>query len=513
MENLFLKQDATGLAALVATGEVSPDQLLDIALERVADLNPHLNAVVLLREPVARAAIARGLPDGPFRGVPFLMKDLGAAAIDFPTNNGSKLTPGMVWGYDSEIFLRMQATGLVPFGRTTSPELGVGPVTESQAYGGPTRNPWNLGHTSGGSSGGSGAAVAAGIVPAAHGSDGGGSVRIPASSCGLVGFKPTRARLPSGPMAGEGWGGMAMDGFLTRSLRDSAGLLDAVRGADVGAPYWAPPMQNSFVAAMSRSPGLLKVRFSTHTLGGDKVHPDCAAAVENTAALLAGLGHHVEEFRIPVDLDVTAMMLAWTSIVACGTALSVRNMLGDAPLDPAMIEGVTRGAIAHADHVSGANYLAAVNEIHAFGRRMAHVFDDCDVLITPTLATPPAPVGRYKPDNEDFVAYRTGKDGVFDYSPFTAIFNASGQPAVSLPLHWTEDDLPVGVHLAMGFGDDERLMSLSAQIEAAAPWAATQQTLLDRGGVVTGRNPTAKGSVARNVHRIDHLLGNGTRGG
>jgi len=410
MKETYLKQDATGLAAMVASGDASPDQLLDIALEQVTDLNPHLNAVVLLRESVAREAIARGLPDGPFRGVPFLMKDLGAAAIDFPTNNGSKLTQAMVWGHDSEIFLRMRATGLVPFGRTTSPELGVGPVTESQAYGGPTRNPWNLGHTSGGSSGGSGAAVAAGIVPAAHGSDGGGSVRIPASSCGLVGFKPTRARLPSGPMAGEGWGGMAMDGFLTRSLRDTAALLDAVRGADVGAPYWAPPMQDSFIAALSQPPGTLRVRYATRKLGGDPIHPECVAAVEKTATLLADLGHHVEEFRIPPDLDVTAMMLAWTKIVACGTALSVRNMLAGAPLDPAMIEGVTRGAIAYADQISGADYLAAVNEIHAFGRRMAHVFDDCDVLVTPTLASPPAPVGQHKPDNEDFVEYRTGKE-------------------------------------------------------------------------------------------------------
>ncbi len=484
MKELYLKQDATGLAALLAKGEVSPDQVLDIALEQVAKLNPELNAVVHLRESVARDAIRRGLPKGPFRGVPFLMKDLGAAAIDFPTNNGSKLTEGMVWGHNSEIFLRMRATGLVPFARTTSPEMGVGPVTESQVYGGPTRNPWNPGHTSGGSSGGSGAAVAAGIVPVAHGSDGGGSVRIPASSCGLVGFKPTRARLPSGPMAGEGWGGMAMDGFLTRSLRDTAALLDAVRGADVGAPYWAPPMQGSFVAAMARPPEALRVRFATHTLGGDRVHPECVIAVEKTAALLAGLGHHVEEFRTPADLDVTAMMLAWTRIVACGTALAIRNNLGDAPLDPALIEGVTRGALAYADQVSGSDYLAAVNAVHAFGRRMAHVFDDCDVLVTPTLATPPARVGAYKPDNEDFVDYRTGKGGVFDYSPFTAIFNASGQPAVSLPLHWSGDGLPVGVHLAMGFGQDEALMSLSAQIETAAPWAATQLGLIEKGGII-----------------------------
>lgn len=485
MKDIYLKQDATGLAALVAGGEVSPDELLDIALDRATELNPDLNAVVHLREGAARAAIKRGLPQGPFRGVPFMIKDLGAAAIDYPTSSGSKLMKDMVWDHDSEIFLRMQATGLVTFARTTSPELGVGPVTESQAYGGPTRNPWNLGHTSGGSSGGSGAVVAAGIVPVAHGSDGGGSVRIPASSCGLVGFKPTRALLPSGPKSGEGWGGMAMDGFLTRSLRDTAALLDAVRGPDLGTPYWAPPMQNSFVAAMTRAPGALRVRFATHTMDGVPLHPECVVAVEKTAKLLESLGHQVEEFHPAADLDVGAMMQAWTKIVACGTALTVRAALKGAPLDPAMIEGVTRGTLTYADQISGSDYLAAVDTIHAFGRRMAHVFTDCDVLVTPTLATPPAPVGQLKPDNEDFVDYRNGKDGVFDYSPFAAIFNASGQPAVSLPLHWSADGLPVGVHLAMAFGDDERLMSLCAQLETAAPWAATQAGLIDRGGIAT----------------------------
>ncbi|PCH70161.1 MAG: hypothetical protein COC12_08625 [Rhodobacteraceae bacterium] len=234
---------------------------------------------------------------------------------------------------------------------------------------------------------------------------------------------------------------------------------------------------------MSRPPGALRVRFSTRSLTGAALHPDCVEAVENTARLLEGLGHEVEEFHLPADLDVRAMMLAWTKIVACGTALTVRSYLGDTPLDPTLIEGVTRGALTYADTVSGADYLAAVNAVHAFGRRMAHVFDDCDVLLTPTLAAPPAPVGQYKPDNEDFLDYRTGKGGVFDYSPFTAIFNASGQPSVSLPLHWSGDGLPVGLHLAMGFGDDERLMSLCAQIDAAAPWAPMQQTLLTKGGI------------------------------
>lgn len=481
MKSTYLRQDATGLAALVAKGEVTAEELLDTALALTEERNPALNAVVNLNEGAARQAIRDGLPAGPFAGVPFLLKDLGAEARAYPTCSGSKLFAGTEWSYDSEIFLRMRATGVVTYGRTTSPELGVGPVTESQVYGGPTRNPWNTGHTSGGSSGGSGAAVAAGIVPMAHGSDGGGSVRIPASSCGLVGFKPTRARLPDGPASGEGWAGMAIDGFLSRSLRDTAKMLNACAGPDLGAPYVAPPLEIGYLEAMNRDPGRLRVRYATTTLSGAPIDPECVAAVEKTAKLLADLGHEVEEFRPAADLGVEAMMMAWTTVVACGTALSVRKKLNGAPLDPDMVEGVTRAAIAYASRLDGADYLDAVEEVHAFGRRMAHVFLGCDLLLTPTLATPPAPVGKYKPDFEDFVAYRNGPGSVFEYSPYTAIFNASGQPAVTLPLHWSAEDLPVGVHLAMAFGEDERLMSVAAQLERAAPWANKQLSLIEGG--------------------------------
>ncbi|MDN5789209.1 amidase, partial [Pseudorhodobacter sp.] len=225
--------DATDVAASVACGKVSPAELLDHALAAVDQFNPDLNAVVLVQEKVARASIANGLPRGPFRGVPFLLKDLGCEAIDFPSHNGSRLLQNTQYGKDSAIFQRIRATGVVTFGRTTSPEGGIGVATESAVYGGPTRNPWDVNHTSGGSSGGAAAAVAAGIVPFAHGSDGGGSVRIPASSCGLFGFKPTRARLPYWPYAGEGWAGMAIDGFLTRSVRDTAVMRDACEGTDL----------------------------------------------------------------------------------------------------------------------------------------------------------------------------------------------------------------------------------------------------------------------------------------
>ena len=467
--------DATELAGMVARGEVTPTELLDAALAAVDQRNPALNAVVLVQEGAARQAIAQGLPPGPFRGVPFLLKDLGCEAVDFPGHNGSRLVANTVYKGDSAIFARMRATGVVTFGRTTSPEGGIGAATESAVYGGPTRNPWNLDHTSGGSSGGAGAAVAAGIVAFAHGSDGGGSVRIPASSCGLFGFKPTRARLPDGPASGEGWAGMSIDGFLTRSVRDTATMLDACMGPDLGAPYAAPALLRSHADAISRPPRRLRVALCDTTLTGDPIHPQVAAAVRAAGALLASLGHHVEPGR-PEQADVPMMMRAWTDIVAVGTALSIRTALSGRDM-AGLVEGVGRGAVAHAESLSPLRYLQAVGEIHTFARQMARYFRSPsqpggpDILLTATLAEPPARVGRFAHTTTDYVAYRTGPEGIFAYSPFCAIFNASGQPAASLPLAMSDDGLPIGIHLAAPYGLDEDLIALCAEIEAAQPWA------------------------------------------
>lgn len=461
-------RDATELAGLVAAGEVTPTELLDAALAAVEARNPAINAVVLMQEGVARQSIARGLPPGPFRGVPFLIKDLGIEAKDFPSHNGSRLLANTVYSGDSAIFSRIRATGVVTFGRTTSPEGGIGAATEAAVYGGPTRNPWNLDHTPGGSSGGAGAAVAAGIVAFAHGSDGGGSVRIPASSCGLFGFKPTRARLPDGPYAGEGWAGMAIDGFLTRSVRDTAVMLDACEGADPGAPYWAPPLQRGHAAAISRPPRRLRVGIVDTTFTGAPIHPEVAEAVRAAGRLLEGLGHSVEP--VTVRADVPMMMRAWTDIVAIGTALGIRGALKGRPLTADLVEGVGRGAVAHAETLHPTRYLGAVGEIHAFGRQMAAEFDGIDILLSATLAEPPARVGRFNHATEDYVAYRTGPEGIFAYSPFCAVFNASGQPAASLPLGWSSGGLPVGIHLAAAFGQDETLIALCAEVERAAPW-------------------------------------------
>ncbi len=467
-------RDATELAGLVARGEVTPDELLDAALAAVAARNPALNAVVMVKEDAARRAIAAGLPRGPFRGVPFLLKDLGCEAAEYPSNNGSRLFANTVYPGDSNIFGRIRATGVVTFGRTTSPEGGIGAATEAAVYGGPTRNPWNLDHTSGGSSGGAGAAVAAGIVAMAHGSDGGGSVRIPASCCGLFGFKPTRARLPDGPWSGEGWGGMAIDGFLTRSVRDTAAMLDACQGADLGAPYWAPPLAQGHAQAISRPPRRLRVALCDTTLTGTPLHPEVAGAVRATGRLLESLGHRVEPGRPAAD--VAGMMRAWTDIVAVGTALSIRTALKGRPLTPDLVEAVARGACAHAETLHPTRYLEALEEIHDFGRAMAAWFrpeegTGPDILLTATLAEPPARVGRFAHTTEDYVGYRTGPGGVFDYSPFCAVFNASGQPAASLPLAMSQAGLPVGLHLAAPFGADEELIALCAEIEQAAPWA------------------------------------------
>ena len=469
----YRSHDALALAGLVRSKQVTPDELLDLALERTAATDEQIAAVVLPQVDRARRAIAAGLPDGPFTGVPFLIKDLGCEAVDFPSNLGSALYREHRYSVDSEMFTRLERAGLVIFARTTSPEFGIGPTAEASVYGPPTRNPWNPAHVAGGSSGGSGAAVAAGIVPAAHGSDGGGSVRIPASSCGLFGLKPTRARLPDGPLAGEGWAGMAIDGFLTRSVRDTAALIDATHGPDLGAPYFAPPLDGSLLEAIATPPRRLRIAWSQRSFTGDAVHGDCQAAVAHTAALCAELGHEMVEHDPSIDIE--RFMRAWTNIVACGTQLTVRSReaeLGRAA-SPEELDGVTRGAVALGRTISGADYLEAVNTVHGVGRQTALLLADergFDMLLTATLAEPPAKIGRFKPDNENFLDYRLGPNGVLAYSPFTALANGTGQPAMSVPLFWNADGLPVGTHFMARPGEEALLLQLAAQLEQAEPW-------------------------------------------
>lgn len=476
----FFLLDAVALAQKIRQNEVTAEALLNESARRAKKHNTALNALADIDYKAGEKLLAETDRAAALYGVPTLIKDLGAESVDFHTNSGSQLFSRSKVSQNSSIYDRMRQAGLVPFGRTTSPEFGVGPVTEAGFYGAPTRNPWNSNHTSGGSSGGSGAAVAAGIVPVAHGSDGGGSVRIPASCCGLVGFKPTRARLPDGPFNGEGWAGMAIDGFLTRSLRDTAVLLDSCAGPDLGAPYYAPPLKGSHVAALETKPKRLKILYLDRDFVGNPIHEECARAVAQAADTLKNLGHDVHPWEFEIGAEVQKMMRAWTKIVATGVHLAVRSKIGAE--NPAVypMDGVTRGAFEYGKSLCGADYLEAVGIIHGFGRIMADVFRQFDVLLSPTLAQPPAAVGRYKPTNQDFFDYRNGADGVFAYSPYTAVFNASGQPAISLPTYWTADDLPIGIHLASEFGADELLFKLSSEIEQHLPWAQKQQQLIRR---------------------------------
>ncbi|MBT4873236.1 MAG: amidase [Marinovum sp.] len=476
----FFELDAVALAEKIRQNEVRPEALLQEAARRAQKHNAAFNALSDIDEATGEKLLAKTDTAAALYGVPTLIKDLGAEAVDFHTNSGSQLFARSNVLQNSSIYNRMRQAGLVPFGRTTSPEFGVGPVTEAGFYGAPTRNPWNSNHTCGGSSGGSGAAVAAGIVPVAHGSDGGGSVRIPASCCGLVGFKPTRARLPDGPFHGEGWAGMAIDGFLSRSLRDTAVLLDSCAGPDLGAPYYAPPLNDSHVAALEAKRERLKILYLDRDFAGNPIHEECARAVAQAADALKNLGHDVHPWRFDIGPEVQKMMRAWTKIVAAGVHLAVRSKIGASEPDSGAMDGVTLGAFEYGKSLLAADYLEAVGVIHGFGRTMADVFRHFDVLLSPTLAQPPAAVGRYKPTNQDFVDYRNGADGVFAYSPYTAVFNASGQPAISLPTYWTADDLPIGIHLATEFGADELLLNLSSQIEQNVPWAQKQQQLIRR---------------------------------
>ncbi|MDF2231888.1 amidase [Albimonas sp. CAU 1670] len=464
--------DATALAGLVAKGEVTPGELLDEALTRAERVDPQINALTNLVPEKARELIEAGLPEGPFRGVPFLLKDLGAGAVGFPVSSGSKLFEATMPTVDSYFYAKLRDAGLVTFGRTTSPEFGCGPATESAVYGGPTRNPWNLERTSGGSSGGSGAAVAARILPAAHASDGAGSTRIPATSCGLFGFKPTRARISQGPTVGEGWGGLSSSGFVTRSVRDNAGLMDVVSGPMPGDPYWAPPMAESYLQAADRAPGKLRIGMLTTTFKGAEIHPDAKAAAEDAAALLTEMGHEVFEAALP-QADVDGMLQATARMIAAGTARTLRAVerARGRPIQPGEVEPLAMDAKRVAEEISGADYLECIETLHAFGRAFATYLAGMDVLLTPTLAEPPAECGRFTHAHGDFDTFRFGPGGVADYSPYTAAFNVSGQPAASAPLFWNEAGLPIGVQLASAFGEDAMLMSLCADLERARPWA------------------------------------------
>jgi amidase len=463
----FERYDGIGLAKLVHDKKVSAAELLDAAIERVESGNGVVNAVVGRLYDDARRAIAAGLPNGAFTGVPFLLKDIGALATGAVTTFGSRIFADFVADHDSELVARYRRSGLVIFGKTNTPEFGIVPTTEPQLFG-PTKNPWNRAYSPGGSSGGAAAAVASGMVPAAHGNDGGGSIRIPASCCGLFGLKPTRARTPMGPDVGEGWGGMAVSHAITRTVRDSAALLDGTAGPDVGDPYWAPPPARPFLDEVGVDPGRLRIAVCTEPWIGSPVDVECKEAVAAAAKLCANLGHVVDEAR--PEIDVRGLMEAQRMIVSSSTRMVLEmraGFLGREP-KPEDVEKYTWRVATYGSQVRAVDYARSTIAIHRAGRAVARFFRSWDVLLTPTMCRPPYRLKELDTMSDDVEAFTKV---LWSAIAFTSLFNASGSPAMSVPLHWSRDGLPVGVQFVSGFGEEARLFRLAAQLEAVQPWA------------------------------------------
>ena len=462
--------DGVELARMVADREVSAIELLDEAIERAERVNPQINAIVYPWYDHARENALKGLPEGPLHGVPFLLKDLYTNYTGQMISNGSKIFADYVPDHDHEMVVRYKAAGLSIFGRSTSPELGITSTTESQLHG-KTRNPWNLEHTAGGSSGGAAAAVAAGVIPVGNASDGGGSIRIPATCCGLFGLKPTRARTPSGPDVGEGWAGMSTIHAVSRSVRDSAVLLDATAGPDVGAPYFAPPPERPWAEEVGRDPGKLRIGMILKPFNDSEVDADCIAAAEHSAELLRSLGHEVEDAVLDIPEEVRNPLF---DVVRPSTKLAIdlrAAELGRTP-NPEDVEPLTWRMIS-GDMPTATDYIAATRAVHAIGRYVGRWFagesnGGYDVMLTPTMATPPLELGRLSLDRDDL--YAQGHD-VQRTVAFTSLFNASGNPAASVPLYWNEAGLPVGTQLVAPYADEATLFRLAAQLEAAQPWA------------------------------------------
>jgi amidase len=466
--------DATAQAELVRSGEVSPSELVEAAIARVEKLNPELNAVIheLFEEGRAEAA-SPDLPDGPFKGVPFLFKDLGAAYAGQPMHLGMRALKEADFRAPVDTYLaeRFRAAGFVVIGKTNTPELGILPTTEPVAYGA-SRNPWNTDHTPGGSSGGSGAAVASGMVPVAHANDGGGSIRIPASVNGLVGLKPTRQRSSEGPLVGDNMGGLTVELALTHTVRDTAAILDAVQGSAPGDPYVAPEPARDYIEELGEEPKLRIGVAEQPAVPGLESHPDCVAAVRAARDLLVELGHEVEE-STPLNADMAeALNLEDTFLTrwAAGQAatLDILGTLLGRELTADDVEPLTWALAEEGRTRSAGRYLADTAIHQTVSRAIAGWHESgFDLMLTPTMAEPPVPLGTYDQSGPDPVdAFRRAVPA----GAFTAIFNATGQPAISLPLHWNDEGLPIGVQLVAPFGREDLLIQVAAQLEQAQPW-------------------------------------------
>lgn len=468
----YLELDATGLAELVRKGDVSSAELVESAIERIEALNPVLNAVVYKLYDRARSAAAQP-PSGIFGGVPFLLKDSFGHLAGVPTRQGSAFEPATPKDFNSTLTDRFLAAGLNPLGKTNVPEFALMATTESRLYG-PARNPWNTGYTTGGSSGGSAAAVAAGMVPLAHANDGGGSIRIPASCCGLVGLKPTRARTSIGPDVADGWGGLEVEHVVSRSVRDCAAMLDAVAGPALGDPYCAPAGPPDWLAASTQQPGQLRIAVIRTLPDGSALDPECLAAVDHAAALCTDLGHRAEEIDPVKAWQMSPERFAlisdsWAAIYASSLVAQVDTimaMTGETP-SPNNLETYTLGLYAMGKEITGGAYQQAWAVLHLQGRIMAHWHSEWDVVLHATLGQPPLALGKVDPQASDIAATIATMAA---FTPFTALQNGTGQPALTLPLHWSAEGLPIGVQLGGRFGEEAVLLQLATQLETAAPW-------------------------------------------
>jgi amidase len=459
--------DATAQAELVRKKEVKPIELVEAAIKRIGSLNPTLNAVVTPMYEYARDKALGPVPEGPFSGVPFLLKDFLAEFAGVRFTEGTSFLKDYIPKEDSELVKRYKNAGLIIVGKTNTPELAVGVTTEPRLFG-PTRNPWDTDRTPGGSSGGSAAAVAGRMVPMAHGNDAGGSIRIPASCCGVCGLKPTRARNPLGPHYGDIFTGLAAEHALTLSVRDSAALLDVTSGPGLGDPYGAPTPVRPFLQEVGSNPGRLRIAFTGRTPLGNDVHPDCMAAVRDAAALCSELGHEVMEASPAFNGEL--LFQSFTTVLASGFAWAIDDWgrrTGRTPT-PEFFEPFVWAFTQRGRQVNASEYLLALQDLQRLTRDIARFFINYDIWLTPTLGEPPVPLGTFRFSMEDPFALRRR---MASFAPFTYISNVTGQPAMSVPLYWNGEGLPVGTHFVGRFGDEATLFRLAAQLEEAHPWA------------------------------------------
>ena len=465
--------DGLGLAELVRKRQVTPAELVEAAIERIERHNPTLNAVVYKGYDDARKQATSDLPAGPFRGVPFLIKDLAMPVAGWPRTSGSKFARDLVDAQDGGLTARYRASGVIPLGKTNTPEYGITGTTESALLG-PCRNPWNPGHIAGGSSGGSASAVAAGIVPMAHASDGLGSIRIPAACCGLVGLKVTRDRNPNLPDGYDYALGNVVDHVVSRTVRDSAAMLDATGWPEPGSPYPPPPKARPYMDEVAASPGKMRIAWSAETPNGRPIHEEIQAALEQTADLLKGLGHEVVERGLGIDYRAlyASRGAAGAANFAAGMGRLI-ELVGREP-EPDELEPLTWASLKVGRRQTGAEVMHSLQETRMLNRKTLAAFEDIDVYLCPVMGEPPPEIGFIDAVNLEPREVSRRQDRVFPYTP---PFNFSGQPSISLPLAQSRSGLPIGMMFTAKYADEASLFRLAAQLEKEAPWAQRRPPL------------------------------------